>query len=530
MNETWRDVQEKNYVKSLDHSSYYFKANEKKILSSKAMIAEVKELTDKKTVLDFPDALIHRHAHALFAVTAERQLIKSEADKCVGAFEKVIAKLVGVKSLGGKPSTSTKVGTKVLTRYGVGTISGASGTMFDVKLSQGLGPVVKVPREEMLEAPALGAASRDNDSNPLYVGQSGYLFLRYYFLLCDRLARAEAVCAQVEKDQRVQIKHVVERNGSGGEEEETSGGVPESMFTKTLEHIKQFLRGNMDANKFEDDLYNLLGTQCYFLFTLDKLLNVLLRSTSTIVGEDRTAKVLEVAAKYSEKKTAANAVELYRNIADCLAITTGCAAASVRFVPGSIPYCPPNKRSTADTTAPTSTTSNDDKILAGVDLLWEVPPQIVLAYLDAIPQAVTYGAAASGRSLSPVGFDADGSAVATEMGELQFALPIKFDSKIKGSPSAAQVPPAEESVKSKKADAADSVVIAIFTVEKMPGSDDVFRRINAFKNESQTEKDWWKSTSQVERTLSPAPEESESSNEDGPSAKRMREGGDEIAE
>ncbi|CAM6112569.1 unnamed protein product [Calypogeia fissa] len=48
MNKVWKEVYSKNYHKSLDHRSFYFKQQDKKSLSTKSLIAEIKEIGDKK--------------------------------------------------------------------------------------------------------------------------------------------------------------------------------------------------------------------------------------------------------------------------------------------------------------------------------------------------------------------------------------------------------------------------------------------------------------------------------------------------
>ncbi|KAF3782414.1 Paired amphipathic helix protein Sin3-like 4 [Nymphaea thermarum] len=48
MNKVWGEVCAKNYHKSLDHRSFYFKQQDKKSLSTKALLAEVKEINEKK--------------------------------------------------------------------------------------------------------------------------------------------------------------------------------------------------------------------------------------------------------------------------------------------------------------------------------------------------------------------------------------------------------------------------------------------------------------------------------------------------
>ena len=47
----WIDVYEKNYNKSLDHRSFYFKQTDKKALSTKGMIGEIKEVGEKKKIM-----------------------------------------------------------------------------------------------------------------------------------------------------------------------------------------------------------------------------------------------------------------------------------------------------------------------------------------------------------------------------------------------------------------------------------------------------------------------------------------------
>jgi paired amphipathic helix protein Sin3a len=574
LNEGWKETLEKNYIKSLDHRSFYFKQNEKKLLTAKTMIMEAKDSLEKSVKLEFPDAFAHRHASTLILLSAEKNLNKADYEKCSAALERLVSRLVGVKSFGGKMLTSTKVGTKVLSRYGLGTIStaaAANSPLCEVKLVAS-GAVVRVPKDDLYEAapfnPKEMAATGPSSSalpEVVYIGQTGYLFLRFYQILCDRLARAEALCSVVEREQRTQVKHVIDRNGSGnaGEKEDSFAGAGfgvgngdesksiNSLFARCMELIKQFVRGQLDGNKFEDEAYTLVGPHSYFLFTMDKLLTIVVRSIQGMINEDRAVKVVEAASKYQEKKYAYNAVELYRATSEALCVGNACAAAKLRLVSGATPFAPPTKK-LADATSDTSS-STGDIVLAAVDALWETPPHLVVELMDSIPQNVNFGVAGSGRSLSPVAFDADGVALATEMGELEFALPIKIEgngankqksisAQEEGSPLRAKKAseasgnaganvtlssaPTAASVSS-VASAGETLIISAFVVEKLPGSDDVFRRINAFKQDSSsTEKDWWKSSSiQIERTLSPVPgEESASSNEDGPPAgsKRLR--------
>ncbi|KAJ7943566.1 Paired amphipathic helix protein Sin3-like [Quillaja saponaria] len=59
-NKVWAEIYAKNYHKSLDHRSFYFKQQDTKSLSTKALLAEIKEISEKK----------HKEDDMLFAIAA----------------------------------------------------------------------------------------------------------------------------------------------------------------------------------------------------------------------------------------------------------------------------------------------------------------------------------------------------------------------------------------------------------------------------------------------------------------------------
>jgi len=45
MNKTWKQMMEKNYQKSLDHRSFYFKQGDRKLLSLKPLVSEIRDIS-----------------------------------------------------------------------------------------------------------------------------------------------------------------------------------------------------------------------------------------------------------------------------------------------------------------------------------------------------------------------------------------------------------------------------------------------------------------------------------------------------
>ncbi|KAI7756259.1 hypothetical protein M8C21_019313, partial [Ambrosia artemisiifolia] len=63
-NKVWADIYAKNHYKSLDHRSFYFKQQDSKNLSTKSLVAEIKEIEEK-------DSAIHEDAFKLIKYSCE---------------------------------------------------------------------------------------------------------------------------------------------------------------------------------------------------------------------------------------------------------------------------------------------------------------------------------------------------------------------------------------------------------------------------------------------------------------------------
>ncbi len=75
MNKIWKDVYERNYLKSLDHRSFYFKQIDKRNLSSKGLVSEMRALVEAGTpaVVLYPcaDVSLHKDVFDLIMMIAD---------------------------------------------------------------------------------------------------------------------------------------------------------------------------------------------------------------------------------------------------------------------------------------------------------------------------------------------------------------------------------------------------------------------------------------------------------------------------
>eukprot|EP00232_Nephroselmis_pyriformis_P019508 CAMPEP_0182880668 /NCGR_PEP_ID=MMETSP0034_2-20130328/16687_1 /TAXON_ID=156128 /ORGANISM="Nephroselmis pyriformis, Strain CCMP717" /LENGTH=677 /DNA_ID=CAMNT_0025013665 /DNA_START=122 /DNA_END=2152 /DNA_ORIENTATION=+ len=117
MNGVWTEVYQKNFHKSLDHRSFYFKQMDKKALSTKAMLAEIKETADKRKAGDdgllsvssvmrqpaipdmsfsYDDRAVHDDMYAIIKHAAEEMLSGDQAARVMAFWRNYLEPFFGI--------------------------------------------------------------------------------------------------------------------------------------------------------------------------------------------------------------------------------------------------------------------------------------------------------------------------------------------------------------------------------------------------------------------------------------------------
>ncbi|XP_044489131.1 paired amphipathic helix protein Sin3-like 4 isoform X3 [Mangifera indica] len=116
-NKVWAEIYAKNYHKSLDHRSFYFKQQDSKSLGAKAMLAEIKEISEKKrkeddTLLaiaagnrrsivphlefEYPDPDIHEDLYQLIKYSCGEMCSIEQLDKVMKIWTTFLEPILGV--------------------------------------------------------------------------------------------------------------------------------------------------------------------------------------------------------------------------------------------------------------------------------------------------------------------------------------------------------------------------------------------------------------------------------------------------
>ena len=331
LNKRWKELADHNYQKSLDHRSFYFRQADKKLTGTKALINElinaavVKQPNEGKKqqghagpgpsptppppppkifrppphlTATYPSdcAYAHRDAFKLIMFAVEKsQLSPSDKERAGRMWRDFLGPLFSLDTtwlysdvnrdgsgemVAGADVDDTvaiPVGALVATMYGEGVIKNFEHGKYTVKLNYGVGkfqPNAVYCSILPVEKSTLYEQYSSSDSNPsppgikCVLGTSClYVFLRLHCLIVSRLVTARKLSSEMSGEAQVTHPHVAMEE------------IPESETTSSPRHIYQTfltllynnLESHGDNNKYEVQCRQLLGSDAYKLYTMDKL-------------------------------------------------------------------------------------------------------------------------------------------------------------------------------------------------------------------------------------------------------------------
>ncbi|KAL3085001.1 hypothetical protein niasHS_010070 [Heterodera schachtii] len=148
------------------------------------------------------------------------------------------------------------------------------------------------------------------------------LFIRLHAIMCDRLAKIKRRTEELVEEYHVELairerqKKLFEEKGDSVEAQLMNAvdvhlGLrdlkkplqnPENFYQIMLQEMKNLLDGQVDASKFEDTLRSMFDTRAYVLFTMDKLVNTLVRQLQNFVGDSASGQCVEQFEKYFDQR------------------------------------------------------------------------------------------------------------------------------------------------------------------------------------------------------------------------------------
>ncbi|XP_052006137.1 paired amphipathic helix protein Sin3a-like isoform X1 [Xyrauchen texanus] len=308
-NKIWREQNEKYYLKSLDHQGINFKQNDTKVFRSKTLLNEIETLYDERQeqasednaappsgphmTLMFEDSQILEDAAALIIHHVKRQSGIHKDDKY--KIKQIIyhfipdmlfarrGELSDVEEEEEEETEPDEDGTKKHN----GTTSTKSKLLFS-----------------NTAATQQKLSNCDDAYNLLLVNNNWYIFLRLHQILCSRLLRIYGLAEkQIEEDTR---EREWEKNVLGLKREKNDSPAiqlrlkepmdidVEDYYSAFLEMVRNLLDGNMDTSQYEDQLREMFTIHAYIAFTMDKLIQSIVRQLQHIVSDEICVQVTDL--------------------------------------------------------------------------------------------------------------------------------------------------------------------------------------------------------------------------------------------
>ncbi|KAK7891789.1 hypothetical protein WMY93_023752 [Mugilogobius chulae] len=269
-NKIWREQNEKYYLKSLDHQGINFKQNDTKVLRSKSLLNEIESIYDERQeqaseentstpsgphlTLSYEDQQILEDAASLIIHHVKRQTSINKDDKY--KIKQVIYHFIPDLLFAQRGSFS-----------GSGSPS-KSKLLFNNTTAQKL-------------------KSCDDGYNLFYVNNNWYIFLRLHQTLRGERGDWEREVLGLKKEKNdnpaVQLRL-----------KEPMDIEVEDYYSAFLEMVRNLLDGNMDASQYEDSLREMFTIHAYTAFTMDKLIQSIVRQLQHIVSDEICVQVTDL--------------------------------------------------------------------------------------------------------------------------------------------------------------------------------------------------------------------------------------------
>ncbi|XP_076143932.1 paired amphipathic helix protein Sin3a-like [Alosa pseudoharengus] len=323
-NKIWREQNEKYYLKSLDHQGINFKQNDTKVFRSKTLLNEIETLYDERQEqaseeggptppptgphmnLSYEDGQILEDAAGLIIHHVKRQagIQKDDKHKIKQVIYHFLPDMLFARRV--ELSDAEEEEEEEEEEDAEAAEDGNAST----KRPNGTAASGGSQRSKLLFGSSSAAAQRGTGSssdeayNLFYANNNWYVFLRLHQILCTRLLRIyNQAERQIGEDthERAWEREVLGLRREKGDSPAIQLRLKEPMdmevdeyYQAFLEMVRNLLDGNMEASQYEDSLREMFTIHAYIAFTMDKLIQSIVRQLQHIVSDEICVQVTEL--------------------------------------------------------------------------------------------------------------------------------------------------------------------------------------------------------------------------------------------
>ncbi|XP_043946674.1 paired amphipathic helix protein Sin3b [Protopterus annectens] len=326
-NKIWREQYEKAYLKSLDHQGVNFKQNDIKALRSKSLLNEIESaydehqeqnlvegsstLTGPHLMYTYEDKQILEDVASLIIYHVKQQQTMQKEDK--EQIERIMQHFVPdlfFSPRGEMSIAEDSTDEELENNPEAGQDSSTETRKKPATPSQ---CTTLGPKFDVLDSEAEHQKNLDDVYSLFFVNNNWYFFLRLHQILCSRLlkiyrqAEKQLMEYQAEKEkENILCDSKKEKSNDPAMElrlKQPTEVELEEYYPAFLDMVKSLLDGNIEPTQYEDTLRDMFTIHAYIGFTMDKLIQNVVRQLQHLVSDDICQKVVEL--YLSERKQVA---------------------------------------------------------------------------------------------------------------------------------------------------------------------------------------------------------------------------------
>lgn len=298
-NKIWRDLDAKNFYKSLDYQGSTFRSNDKKAILNKTFLSELEQ--QQQIIYEFKDTLVIQAISRCIFSFIEHQTGFAKSDK-----QKI----------------------RLFLKSFLPTFIYFVEEQVDIDMED-------EEEEEELNELSITTSNIHEQLDLFSVGKKSTIFfchshyyclVRLYQLLYDRLSHMKALDIHLDP-KRGKNKTAIELDLYTDRFEGKPVCIPifiiinlvtdmdlsRGNFMALLDTIDRFFEGEMESQTFEEAVRYLFGTEAYTMFTIDKVVQSLIKQIQTVLSDKKSIQLVQLFHQYINGH---QALSMYRNLAE----------------------------------------------------------------------------------------------------------------------------------------------------------------------------------------------------------------------
>ncbi|PAA83207.1 hypothetical protein BOX15_Mlig015534g1, partial [Macrostomum lignano] len=249
-NRVWREQIDRNYAKSLDHQGQAFKQLDLRQMRTRALVNDISTRPDQtvRLAVSSDSAAARNDAVDLLALQAKR--------------------LAGV-------GQEERAAVRRLLRCWLRDVTGDDRVASDSAVGESDADESRIDSLLALEdaEPLI-----PTDRRPLLGNSAVYSFLRLFHMLAERLGEVKLAAAEAAAELAPTATSTAARSAK--------------TYAAFLQLATSLINTSLDPASFEERVRHLLGSRCYRIFTLDRLLSLAVRQLHSLVTEEASRRLL----------------------------------------------------------------------------------------------------------------------------------------------------------------------------------------------------------------------------------------------